>query len=248
MLEGESMAPVKAELLTEDARIYYEKYGAGTPLILLHGNGGSGRYFSKQIPVLAKFFRLFVIDSRGQGRSTNKADKLTFQLMAEDINSLMVKENLAKADILGFSDGANTAMVFAVSHPEKVRRLILNAGNTTLSGVKKSGLLISDALPKFCHFLSRFIPALKNLSQVLSLLSLETILTPAELKKITAPALVLAGEHDIIKTRHSAFIAETIPQARLVILEGLGHRGAKQNPQRFNEEVLKFLTRKEFGK
>ena len=110
--------------MSDGSEIYYEKYGQGPALFLLHGNGGSGKYFSKQLNSFSKHFNVFVVDSRGHGRSTNTQKETSFQVMAEDLATIMDQEKVQQADLLGFSDGANLAMVFARMYPEKVDHLI----------------------------------------------------------------------------------------------------------------------------
>ncbi len=124
--------------MTDGTEIYYEKSGNGMPLFLLHGNDGSGRFFSEQVPVFSQFYTVYLIDSRGHGRSTNQANTLSFRLMAEDLYTIMLLEGITKANILGFSDGANLGLVFSSYYPEKVHRLILNSGNTLVKGVSPS--------------------------------------------------------------------------------------------------------------
>ncbi len=69
--------------MADGTRIYYEIFGQGFPLFLLHGNGENGKYFSKQIPEFSQHFQLFVVDSRGQGKSNNRANQLNFSLMGK---------------------------------------------------------------------------------------------------------------------------------------------------------------------
>ncbi|MCQ4503903.1 alpha/beta hydrolase, partial [Vibrio parahaemolyticus] len=92
-------------------------------------------FFSEQVPVFSQFYTVYLIDSRGHGRSTNQANTLSFRLMAEDLYTIMLLEGITKANILGFSDGANLGLVFSSYYPEKVHRLILNSGNTLVKGV-----------------------------------------------------------------------------------------------------------------
>ena len=114
---GDYVKKEKYAKMPDGSEIYYEKSGQGFPL-LLHGNDGSGR-FSEQVPVLERYYTVYLVDSRGHGRSTNEASMLNFQLMAEDLNTIMLLEKIDQADFLGFSDGANLALVFASSFPKK---------------------------------------------------------------------------------------------------------------------------------
>lgn len=91
----------KIAQMSDGSEIYYEKYGKGPALFLLHGNGGSGRYFSKQLNSFSKHFNVYVVDSRGHGRSTNTQKETSFHLMAEDLATIMEQEGLNHADLLG---------------------------------------------------------------------------------------------------------------------------------------------------
>lgn len=102
----------KILLTTDKSLIYYEVSGQGFPLFLLHGNGGSGKYFKKQVPEFSRYFKVFTVDSRGHGRSTNNSTTLSFEQMADDLHMIMDQEHITQANIVGFSDGANLAMVF----------------------------------------------------------------------------------------------------------------------------------------
>ncbi|GCF92773.1 hydrolase [Enterococcus florum] len=231
----------RTAVMQDGSEIYYEKYGAGPALFLLHGNGGSGKYFSRQLNSFSKHFTVFVIDSRGHGRSTNTQKKISFQLMAEDLRTLMMKEQLEKADFLGFSDGANLAMVFACRYPAMVDHLILNAGNTDPSGVRSLphfGSYIQYAIVWLGAF---FDTGMRNFLPILRLLFRDIGVKKEDLERIAAPTLVIVGKHDVIKTEHSMYIARSIPNASFALVSGQGHMFARRNPKRFNQEVLQFL-------
>ncbi|KAF1298108.1 alpha/beta hydrolase [Enterococcus sp. JM4C] len=228
--------------MADGSQIYYEKSGQGYPLFLLHGNGGSGKYFSRQVPELEKNFQVFLVDSRGHGQSTNNADSLTFAEMAEDIKTIMHLEQIQIADFLGFSDGANLAMVFSSKYPESVHRLILNAGNTTTNGVRLTFQLASYVQYIFLWMLSLFWPQAKRTLISLSLVLHDIGIQEKDLQQISSPTLILVGKHDIIKLKHSIYLAKAIPKASFVLVPGQGHSFARKNPKRFNHEILKFLT------
>ena len=200
--------------------LYYEKIGKGKPLFLLHGNGGSSAYFANQIAELSQKHQLYLIDSRGHGKSTNTRKKIDFFLMADDLYAIIQKEHLSKVALLGFSDGANLAMVFCFKYPELVSCLILNSGNTDPKGVRlfaRIGSLIQYAVVWLC--------------------------APFDLKKITVPPLILVGKRDSIKLSHSFYLANHIPNANFMVVKGQGHSFARKNPNIFNQKVLSFLDK-----
>lgn len=235
----------KIAQMSDGSEIYYEKYGKGPALFLLHGNGGSGRYFSKQLNSFSKHFNVYVVDSRGHGRSTNTQKETSFHLMAEDLATIMKQEGLNHADLLGFSDGANLAMVFARLFPEKVDHLVLNAGNTVPSGVRTLYHLLSYVQYAIVWIGAFVDTGMRNFLPILRLLFRDIGLTTEDLNQIEAPTLVIVGKHDSIKTQHSMYIARSIPNASFAIVSGQGHMFARRNPKRFNQEVLQFLIGEE---
>lgn len=123
-----------------DARIAYYDVGRGKPLVLLHGNGEDSSYWNAQIPELTRFYRVIAVDSRGHGASGSGGHGLSFEMMAEDLKTVLDTLGVKKAHFLGFSDGGNLAIKFALTHPEYIDKLILNAANVEMfSGVKPPG-------------------------------------------------------------------------------------------------------------
>ncbi|MEY8444918.1 alpha/beta fold hydrolase [Enterococcus ratti] len=228
--------------MTDGTQIYYEKIGSGAPLFLLHGNDGSSRFFSEQVPVFKQFYTVYLIDSRGHGRSTNQANTLSFRLMAQDLYTIMRIERIKKANILGFSDGANLALVFSSYYPEKVQRLILNSGNTLVKGVLFSARFLS-----YLHYMGMWLfslvcPSFKKNLLVIKLLLTDIGLSTADLEKIQCKTLIIVGKKDVIKLKHSLYLAKTIPNASFVLVKEQGHQLARKDPRRFNQEVLDFLS------
>ncbi|QED58875.1 alpha/beta hydrolase [Enterococcus durans] len=228
--------------MADGSEIYYEKCGKGFPLFLLHGNDGSGCFFSEQVPVFKQFYTVYLIDSRGHGRSTNNANTLSFRLMAEDLYTIMLLEGITKANILGFSDGANLALVFSSCYPEKVHRLILNSGNTLVEGVLFSARIASYLHYAWVWLLSIFRPMLRRNLLVINLLLQDVGLSTADLEKIKSKTLIIVGKKDVIKLKHSLYLAKTIPNASFVLVKEQGHQLARKDPERFNQEVLEFLA------
>ena len=231
----------KKIMLEDKSMLAYEIFGAGFPLILLHGNGNDRTYFEHQIPYFAQNFRVIVVDSRGHGQSTNQQDALSYQLMAEDLNTLFCYEKIQSAHILGFSDGANVAMAFAATYPGKVAKLILNAGNYAVKGVKPLIRIVTDIQYAFVSFLTLFSTYFRKRKAVIRLMIQPTGLSKTALKKILAETLVIVGKKDIIKIEHSMSIASAIPHAKFVLIPNQGHLLAQTSPKTFNTEVVNFL-------
>ena len=222
-----------------DIELFYTKQGSGPSLLLLHGNGEDGTYFVHQIAEFSRDFTVCAIDTRGHGKSPRGTAPFTLSQFADDLLAFMDRQGLAKADILGFSDGGNIALTFALRHPDRVHRLILNGANLDPKGVK-----MPVQLPIVAGYhlaaLSKS-PKAKAHRELLSLMVNEPRIVPAELKKLTVPVLVIAGTKDMIQERHTQLIAASIPGARLAIIPG-DHFIASKEPAAFNRAVRTFFT------
>ena len=119
-----------------DIQLHYIEQGQGKPLILLHGNGENCDYFEHQIPCFAKDYRVLAIDTRGHGQSPRGEKPFTIVQFAEDLHDFMGEKAIGKAILLGFSDGGNIALTFALKYPERVVKMIVDGANLFPSGVK----------------------------------------------------------------------------------------------------------------
>ena len=150
----------------------------------------------------------------------------------------MDRQGLPRADILGFSDGGNIALIFALRHPDRVRRLILNGANLDPKGVKP---LVQLPIVLGYHFASLSkSPKAKARAELLGLMVNEPHIDPAELGKLSMPVLVIAGTRDMIRENHTRLIANRIPNARLVLIPG-DHFIANKAPAAFDRAVRQFL-------
>jgi pimeloyl-ACP methyl ester carboxylesterase len=220
-------------------KLYYETYGQGEPLLLLHGNGESIRSFSKQINALAAHFQVIAVDTRAQGQSRDTLTApLTYNLFASDMKTLLDSLRLPSAHIVGWSDGGNTGLLLAQQYPTYVRKLVTMGANLfpTTEAVEANILRQSEqgrqALLKQGD---------KAKARLLTLVLTEPHLTYADLATIQAPTLVLAGEKDIIKRAHTQAIAAHLSHGQAIILPGVTHYAPQENPALFNETVLNFL-------
>lgn len=224
-----------------DIKLSYSDTGAGKPLILLHGNGEDRGYFEKQIPVFGERYRVIAPDTRGHGKSPRGEGEMSIKRFSEDLFSFMGELEIRSAVILGFSDGANIALEFALNHPEAVDGLILNGGNLFPGGVKASvqaPIVFGFAVASFLGVFSR---GAASHAEILALMVKEPHMEPSALREIKMPTLVIAGTHDMIKESHTRLIGDSIPNSKTVFIEG-DHFIAAKNPDAFNAAVLDFLT------
>lgn len=229
-------------ICAQDVRLACYEWGQGEPLILLHGNGEDSTYFRRQIPVLSRFYRVIAVDSRGHGRSGRGSKKLEFGQMARDLHAVFEALGLKKAHILGFSDGGNLAICFALQYPQCVDKLILNGANIhMLTGVKPTIQLPLYPAIGLLRALSPFDEKIAHKCEILSLMAHDYGVDWADLSRIHAQTLVLVGEHDMIFDRHSWRMALCLPHARMERIPGGDHFCAAKLPQQFNLAVLRFL-------
>lgn len=225
-----------------DVSLYYKEKGNGTPLILLHGNGENGDYFRHQIEYFSESYRVIAVDTRGHGQSPRGTAPFTMEQFAKDLNGLMEKLGIPKAIILGFSDGANIAMKFALKYPEKVQALILNGGNLNTKGVKRRIQIPIEIGYKITKVFANKSEEAKKHMELLGLMVHEPNIKPEELHAIKIPTLVIAGTGDMIKTAHTEEIAKNISGAEMVIING-DHFIADKSPEEFNKRVHEFVKK-----
>lgn len=223
-----------------DIEHFFIEKGQGEALILLHGNGENCDYFQGQKDEFAQNFHVYAIDTRGHGKTPRGNAPFTIRQFADDLLDFMDAHQIGKAHLLGFSDGGNIAMIFAMKHPDRVNRLILNGANLDAKGVKPSVQIPIEIGYRIAKIFARISQTAKLNAEMLGLMVNDPNVPSEELVKIQAKTLVIAGTKDMIKDEHTQLIAQSIPNAQLVILEG-NHFIANKCPQAFNDAVLKFL-------
>lgn len=229
--------------LINGIKIYYEEYGKGEPLLMLHGNRASIESFKSQIPEFSKHYHLILADTRGQGKSTEDGKKYTYDLFAEDMNLLLDYLKIDSANVLGWSDGGNTGLIMAMKYPRKVKKLVTMGANIFIdkSVVAKWVFKELDQQIKDWHGDTSYTA--QNDIRLTKLLQTEPNHSFEELKSISCPVLVMAGEKDVIKIGHTKNIAKNIKHSTLLIAPKETHYYPSQNPTTFNATVLNFLKK-----
>ena len=219
---------------------YFVEKGQGEPLILLHGNGENCDYFVGQVDEFAKFYHVYALDTRGHGKTPRGTAPFTIRQFADDLLAFMDAYGIGKAHVLGFSDGGNIAMIFAMKYPDRVLRLILNGANLDAKGVKPSIQIPIEIGYRFAKVFAKKSEEARKHAELLGLMVNDPNVRPEELAAIKAKTLVIAGTKDMIKESQTRLIARSILDAKLVILEG-NHFIANKCPEAFNRAVLSFL-------
>lgn len=243
---------VVAHLDRAGARLWYASYGDGPAVILLHGGLGNSGNWGHQIPALREAgYRVVVVDSRGHGRSTRDDQRFTYHLLADDVLAIMDSLAIKTAHLVGWSDGACTALILADQHPNRVAGVFFFACNMDPSGAlpfvptpvvdncfarhKADYAALSSTPDDF----DAFVEAVGLMQRT------EPNYSAADLAKVRVPVTVAQSDGDeFIRPEHAAYLAATIPGGQLVTLDGVTHFAPLQRPAVFNAAILGFLARK----
>jgi pimeloyl-ACP methyl ester carboxylesterase len=240
----------------DGARIWYSAYGVGAPVVLLHGGLGHSGNWAYQVPALVENgYRAVVIDSRGHGRSTRDSQPYSYELMASDVLAVMNALHLDRVVLVGWSDGACTALVLAANDPTRVAGVFFFACNMDPTGVRPF-----EPTPVLDRCFARHTADYKQLSatperfkQFVEDVSLMQRTQPnysaQDLAKIHVPVRIVQSERDeFIRRDHAEYLARTIPGASFLLLEGVSHFAPLQRPGQFNTAILAFVDEVYSGK
>jgi pimeloyl-ACP methyl ester carboxylesterase len=229
---------------SDDVSIYYETYGAGRPVLVLHGGLGSIEGMSYQIRALAKSHFVIAADSRGHGRSTDSNAPLSYSLMSDDMSKLLDHLQINRVDVVGWSDGGIIGLDLAIRRPERIKSLVAISANYDVNGIVDSPTLESE-VPRVPLRYMLFAPDPGHwpvfYRKVHSMWRTQPHYTLNDLGRIKAPTLVMVGEFDIVKREHSTQLAKAIPGGREFIVEGATHTVPNDKPEIVNRQILSFL-------
>lgn len=246
-----------------DISMYYEIYGKGEPLILLHGGFGSSEMMGGMIEAFSKKYQVIAVDSRSQGRTTDSDEKeLTYAQMALDVNGFMDKLQIKKAKFVGWSDGGDIALELALIHPEKITKAVIMGAN--FLGESKGVFLGVDTTWKMNAtdplFAKTKIEMAKYFSTYERMAADKTKIASAkkkaadnafnnpnititQLNAIEVPFLVMAGDHDMFKLEHTIALYQNLPQASLYIVPDATHISPFEEPELVHAEILRYLAK-----
>ena len=199
-------------------KVYYEIYGEGKPLVILHGNGGSIKGRASFIEEFSKKYKVIALDNRCHGKTDCPAGYLTYDQIAEDVNQLLAYLKIDSAYVWGHSDGGIIGLMLAINHPDKVKKLL-----TTGANLRPDSSAVDPALFPLIDIIGKQMQTDSIHTKQFRLLVDQPHIPVSDLKKITSDVLVMAGDRDIIRNEHTLEIFNNIPRALLCILPGTTH-------------------------
>ncbi len=249
--------------------LYYERHGAGEPVLLIHGLGSSTRDWDSQVPELSRQFQVITFDVRGHGRSGKPKERYSVKLFADDTAALIRHLRLGPVHVVGISMGGMIAFQLAVDAPDLVRSLVIvNSGPAMpirtlaqrlmiwtrvaivrVQGMRKMGeVLAARLLPKPEHALLRaaFIERWAGNDPRAYLSALKGLVNwgvMAQLSRITCPVLVLTADQDYTPIAFKRRYAALLKHAEVVVVDDARHFLPIERPEPFNAAVLTFLER-----
>ena len=233
--------------------MYYETYGAGKPLLLLHGGLSCIDGLRYQIPFFAKHFKVILPERPGHGHTADTPGNYDYETLARQIAAFMDKLRLKKARLMGYSDGANLLYWLAAKRPELVGRFISVGGNFHHRGcepafqkkLKGQKIQAADIDPRYAAYTPDSAAHYLNVYEKCRRLWLtEPNWKISLLKKIKAPALIAAGDGDMIRPEHTLTLYRNLRSAQLAIIPGASHSLLKEKPEIINALMLDFLKQK----
>jgi pimeloyl-ACP methyl ester carboxylesterase len=249
------------------AKLYTQIYGHGAPIVFLHGGMiFFDNNFDKQRDYFASYRTVIGIDQRGHGHSPDGPWPLSYQMMADDTAAIIEQIGLGPVDIVGHSDGGNIALLLARDHPQLVRRMVISGANLR-SGLSPEEVqrrmkpkqlaetlrTMADSLPPwFRTDYGKVSPDgpdhwMKLMAKCYQMWIQPIVIEPADLKKISIPVLVMAGDHDFTSIEDNAEIYRGLPRGQLIIVPASNHGTFHQQPDLVNLAIREFLDRPDSG-
>jgi pimeloyl-ACP methyl ester carboxylesterase len=212
-------------------QLFYEVHGTGRPLMLLHGGGSTiESTFGRILPALAAHHRVVAVELQAHGRTPDIDRPLTFEQDADDAAALLGHLGIAQADVMGFSNGGTTALQMAIRHPRLLRKLVLISAlyrrdgmvDGFWDGMQKASL---DVMPiPLAEAFLKVNPDRAGLQRMFdrdkARMLAFTDIDEGELRLVQAPALIVNGDADVVRTEHAVALSRLLPHGRLAILPG----------------------------
>lgn len=228
-----AQSPLKSEFaLVNGMNMYYQIYGKGKPLVLIHGGGSTiETTFGRVIPLLEKHRQVIAVELQAHGRTNDRGTALSFEQDADDVIALLSYLKIDKADFLGFSNGGTTTLQIAIRHPKMVNKLVLASALSKRNGVpaqfwdfmKQAALAnmpqeLKDAYLKVtADYAGLQIMHDRDMQRMINFKDIADVL----MKSIKAPSLIINGDKDVILPEHALEMHRMISNSELLIVPGV---------------------------
>ncbi len=201
---------------TEHSTLYYESYGSGAPLLILHGNGGSTKSMYRLLPDLIPEYEVIAIDSPCHGQSSCNEELLSFEFIAEEIGKFIDELGYEKMKIWGHSDGGIVALMLGYTIPEKIDRMLVSGANTRLD--------TSALIPEIVEMIHRYDEiAIPEMRIQVKLMAEQNPIPDSKIKEISVPTTLMVGDRDAVRMEHTLELFSLIPHSNLCVLPGTSH-------------------------
>ena len=232
-------------------QMYYATYGAGDPVLLIHGGLGNADIWASQVTDLMKDHLVIVADSRGHGRSTRTEAPFGYDLMASDYVALLDYLKIPKVDLVGWSDGGIIGIDIAMTHPDRLDHLFAQAANITVDGVDPgvgTNAVFGNYITWMGEEYGKMSPTADQyeafVAQISNMWASQPNWSDAAMAKITTPTAIVLGDHDEAITRaHTDHMAAVIPGASEVILKDASHFAMLQAPEEYTAAIRAFIDK-----
>ena len=233
---------------------YYEVQGSGEPLLLLHGGFCTIELTQAQLDHLASSYEVHAPERPGHGRTRDRDGPISFEGMVADTLAYLDALEVGPAHVVGFSDGAIIGLLLARDHPGRVRSLVAISGNLDPGGFVEETASEGDTseaadddewgIRAAYDRLSPDGPAHGDviMEKLMAMWLSQPQIAPDSLATVRAPTLVMAGQHDAIRTDHTLLIAGSIPGAQVAIVPGASHMLMQERPELVNLMISDFLA------
>ena len=230
------------------AKLYYEIYGEGQPLLLIHGNKTGIKGWKPQMETFSKLYKVIAVDCRGRGNSELKCDSLSYLQTAHDISQFIELMNLDEVNVLGKSDGGIVGLLLGIHYPNRINKIIAFGANISPDTTALYPKIVAEIHAERIHaeqMISKGdttdnwnIVLLRN-----RMMEFQPNISISDLKKIKVPVLIMSCDRDVIKEEHTLLIYQSILNCNLSIFPGEVHGVTRGNPELFNSTVLRYLER-----
>jgi len=233
-------------------RVFYKVYGEGEPILLLHGGLGSSDSFKSQVAFLSKEFLVITPDSRGQGRTSDGDQPISYEIMADDMIELLDHLGLDSVYVVGKSDGGNTGLAMAIIYPERVIKLVAIGANFQAEGTRNDymdelrSMTAKTAWPDVIANYKNLAPIPERWPIVFDKIRSMWLSCPnfslEQLANISVQTMIISGDRDIIRLDHTIKLFESIPNAQLFVVPGASHYVLDEKPKLLLGIIENFIS------